>query len=122
MGQVHAADGRPRRKPLVAALLLAVSLVSGCGSDAFPVVRVVNHTGMAVDVLMVPVGGSDGSVILTDLKPGSEIGYDRIAKGCSQVQLVAEDSRGVVIARSPSPLCNPSTWVIEAPEASPGPS
>jgi hypothetical protein len=123
MGRLE--DGRRRRsyRYFVAALLLAMLvLVTGCASDNFPVVRVVNHTSVAVDVQLVPVDGSDGSVILKDLKPGGEVGYSRIASGCSAVQLVAKDPQGLVIARSPSPVCNPSTWVIEMAGASPSPS
>jgi hypothetical protein len=121
VGLADGAGGRWSRR-FAAALFLSIILVSGCALDSFPVVRIVNHSDVNVVVSMATVDGSAESVIVPGLKPGTEIGFDRIAKGCSQVQLVAKDSNGVVIARSPSPVCNPSTWVIESSGTSPGPS
>ena len=70
---------------------------------------------MVVDVFIAPVGASDGSLVWTGLTPGQGVGYDRIPRGCSEVEFIAKDGTGTLVARSPSPVCRPSVWVIRLP-------
>ena len=88
----------------------------GCASDQYPVIFLENHTDSVVDVYMVRVGEFDfssRSPIVRDIDPGSSYPWSNIAEGCTDVQLVALDQRGAEIARSPTPVCRPSTWVID---------
>ena len=91
-------------------------MVAGCALDNHPVVRIVNHAGVAVDVSIVEVGSTNEKVIETNMKPGMEVTYDRLPSDtCSPVQLVAKNQQGIEIARNPGPICRPSEWVIEVP-------
>jgi len=96
------------------ALMLCLAMV-GCGaSDQYSVIWVENQTDAVVDVFLVRVGESGGSIVIHDLNPGMEYGYSDIAEGCNDdLQLLAKDLTGTVISRSPTPLCRPSRWAID---------
>ncbi len=115
-----------RLSPLRAVALCAclLSLLGGCGQlDNHPVAWIENRTIVTVDVLAVRVGESDGALITKGLKPERGISYDRLpSNACREGQFIAKDANGVVIARSTSPVCSPSTWIIELPGASANPS
>jgi len=111
------------RLPLLLAIgvLVAIGLVSGCASDDHPIVWIENQTNVAVDVYLGPVGASDGGLIEAGLPPGLGVSYDRLG-GCADLELIAKDPSGTVIARSASPVCRPSTWVIKLPASSSAPT
>ena len=114
-GRVASAPLVIRLKATLSALLLVVAFaLVGCASDQYSVIFVENQTQAVLDVFLVPVGETDGSEVIMDIEPGTEYPYSDIAEGCSdRLQLLAMDQGGVVIARSPMPLCRPSRWVIE---------
>ncbi len=117
----HASGRRHGHILAIGAFGLALGLVAGCTSDNHPVVRIVNHANVAVDVMIVDEGSDNEKVIETNMKPGMEVTYDRLPSDqCSPVQLVAKNQQGTEIARNVGPICRPSTWVIEMPGSSPG--
>jgi hypothetical protein len=103
------------RNASTGALLVALCLaVAGCfPSDQYSVISIENRTETTVDVFMVEVGQSDGSRVVSGIEPGTSYPFSNIVEGCSDVELVAKDESGAEVARSPTPVCRPSTWVVE---------
>jgi hypothetical protein len=88
--------------------------LAGCfATDQYPVISIENRTETTVDVFMVEVGESDGSRVISGIEPGTSYPFSNIAEGCSDIEFVAKDESGIVVARSPTPVCRPSTWVVE---------
>jgi hypothetical protein len=107
---------RFRRVIHLAAVPLVVGVVlSGCfASDQYTVIQIENRTDTTIDIFLVtPSGDPNGSQVLTAVEPGTAYPYSNIAEGCSDAQLVAKDDTGRVVGLSPTPLCRPSTWVID---------
>jgi hypothetical protein len=95
-------------------MVMCVALVGCFVSDNHSIIWIENRTDTVVSVYMVGVGESDfSSRIIAAIDPGLGYSWFDIAEGCTAVQLVAKDESGAVIARSPTPVCRPSTWVIE---------
>jgi hypothetical protein len=95
-------------------MVLCLALVGCVTSDNHSIIWIENRTDTVVDVFMVGVGESDfNSRIITGIDPGLGYSWFDIREGCTDIQFVAKDKSGAVIARSPTPVCRPSTWVIE---------
>ena len=111
LGWMAALDTSPAR-PWHVRLLLGVLLATlvGCTLDNHPVVYVKNDAGFPVEVVLAHDSGEE-SVVDLELPPGAAVTYDRMAD-CVDGVLIARDSAGQEVARSPRPVCRPSEWVI----------
>jgi hypothetical protein len=99
----------------VLVMVLCVALVGCLASDHHSIIWIENRTDTVVSVYLVGVAESDfGSRVVAGMDPGQGYSYFDIAEGCTDLHLVAKDAAsGAVVARSPTPVCRPSTWTIE---------
>lgn len=104
---------------LISVVVLGAS-VAGCASDQIPVVMVDNRLAIPVTVVFVNDAGTESRVIET-VSAHTSYPVDAFSSDhCTPGVLIARDkSTGAEVARSKSPVCRPSRWIIEAPTASP---
>ena len=100
------------------AVLLA-AVLAACGSDNHPVIVIENDLALPVTVVFLNSVGKESSLIQT-IAPGLVYTVDVFPTDrCTPGVLIARDqATGTEVARSQSPVCRPSRWVIDAPRAS----
>jgi hypothetical protein len=100
------------------AFLLA-AVLGACGSDNHPVIMIENRLSAPVTVVFLNSAGQESSVAET-ISPGLEYSVDVFPTDhCTPGVLIARDkATGAELARSESPVCRPSRWIIEAPSKS----
>lgn len=100
------------------ALLLA-AVLGACASDQHPVIMIDNQLPIPLTVVFLDEAGAESGVVETvpadSEYPVSIFPTDR----CTPGVLVARDkATGAEVARSKSPVCRPSRFVIVAPPGS----
>jgi hypothetical protein len=100
----------------IASALLVVTVVAACGSDNHPVIVIENRLSGPVTVVFLNSAGQESSLVET-ISPGLAYSVDAFPTDhCTPGVLIARDqATGGEVARSVSPVCRPSHWIIEAP-------
>lgn len=103
----------------LAVVALLAGAVAGCATDQHPVIMIDNQLAIPVTVVFVSEAGAESSVArevpARSQYPVSIFPTDR----CTPGVLVARDpTTGAEVARSTSPVCRPSRWVIPAAPSS----
>jgi hypothetical protein len=99
--------------------LLLAAILGACASDNHPVIVIENRMSAPVTIVFLNSGGQESSLVDT-ISPGLEYSVDVFPTDrCTPGVLVARDkATGAEVARSQSPICRPSHWIIEAPTGS----
>ena len=102
------------------ALVVVVGALAGCATDNHPVIMVDNRTHTEITVVFIDQAARESSMVGA-IAPGTRYPIENFpASGCKVGVLVARDTAsGAEVARSASPVCRPSTFVVEAPSAPP---
>jgi hypothetical protein len=103
---------------LGSAVLLA-AILGACRSDDHPVIVIENRLADPVTVVFLNSSGQE-SPLVTTISPGLEYSVDVFPTDrCTPGVLIARDvATGAEVARSQSPVCRPSRWIIAAPAES----
>ena len=102
-----------------AALAASIALVlAGCiATDNHPVITIDNRLDVPVVITFVNAAGDEGP-LLSRIAAHQGYAIDVFPSGsdhCTTGYMVARDiESGEELARSPNPVCRPSTWTIEA--------
>jgi hypothetical protein len=114
--------GRRKRKARRAILFFGIVFAAtfgACGSDNHPVIVIENNLPDPVTVVFVNTDGQESSLVEA-ISPGFQYSVDVFSTDkCTPGVLVARDTTtGAEVARSQSPVCRPSHWVIGIPGGS----
>ena len=98
------------------AAFLATAVLGACASDNHPVIVIENRLSDPVAVVFLNSAGEESSLVET-IAPGLAYSLEVFPTDhCTPGVLLARDqTTAAEIARSESPVCRPSRWIIQAP-------